>query len=275
MPYLNRGNAELYYEEFGEGFPIIFTSSIRASHNMWDEPVTEFAPDYHTITYDWRGTGRSSRPRSGYTAEIAAADLIALIEEVAKEPALLVGHGNGTHITLIAARMRPDLVRGLVVLDGAPWVTGEHDGVIGGMAPECLKATTPRRGMSAADGLERMVRDWLFLSPPSDAVVHALIQDGLTWPQYVLGEYRRDMMTIDHRPYLNSIVCPVLVVHGRHDSKQNYDGGVYLANKLPNANLLTLEHSKHMGYVEEPDVFNHAVRELLRRVVPAAEPIHV
>ena len=97
------GGVKLYCQEFGEGPALVFTNAGQLTHRMWEGQVAHLANSHRTITYDWRGTGASDKPRSGYTCEAVAADLCALIEKLDAAPAILVGHGIGTHAMILAA----------------------------------------------------------------------------------------------------------------------------------------------------------------------------
>jgi pimeloyl-ACP methyl ester carboxylesterase len=77
----------------------------------------------------------------------------------------------------------------------------------------------------------------------------------------VLNAYAEDMRGIDHRTRAPTLRIPTLIVQGRHDKKQRYEGAVHLARMIPGARLATLEHSATMGNVEEVAAFN---RELLQ-----------
>lgn len=257
-------DVDIYYEEFGAGVPIVFTSSGTASHAMWEQQIATFARDHHTITYDWRGTGSSSRPRTGYSADAAAHDLCALIEQLTSEPVILVGHGMGVHVSMLAAFEQPERVRGMLLADGAPWYSGQREGVEAGMSAEFLESSSSQSGLSYPDTLDRVVREWMFHEPPSDALRNAIVQDGLSWPLFVLDEYDRTMMELDHRTRLGDITWPTTIVHGRHDRKQNYAGGVYLAENIPGAEFVSLENSAHMGHLEETEKFDSALSNLLR-----------
>lgn len=264
MPFLEvEPNTELYYEAFGDsGRPIIFTSSGNASHAMWQGQAAHFAPAHRTVTYDWRGTGSSGKPSSGYTGAQAAADLVALTRAVTTEPAVLVGHGMGAHVSLLATLEAPELVAGLVLADGGPWYTGTHDGIAGGMSEEFLSVYDDA-SRSYPDILAEVVHEWMFAEPPSQALAHATLMDGLTWPQHIADEYGRTMWDLDFRASLQQVHTPALVVHGCHDRKQRYEGAVYLADKLPNASSVTLEHSAHCGHVEEASVFNQVLTDFM------------
>lgn len=263
MPTIQTSETELYYEEFGDGIPVVFTNSGLASHRMWDGQVTDLAAHYATITYDWRGTGFSRRSQRGYTAQAAAGDLVNVIEKVAAAPAVLVAHGVGTHVTLLATQMRPDLVRGLVLADGAPWFKGTYGGIVGGPGAEFSNAMADAYKATYPDMLDTLARNWMFHSTPSEAVIMSIVHDGLTWPVYVRDQFDRALVNIDHRGYLREISAPANVIHGRYDYKQHYQGGKYLAETLPNATLVTLENSAHMGHIEERNKFNRSVYDLI------------
>jgi pimeloyl-ACP methyl ester carboxylesterase len=267
MPYCTVGDqVDLYYEDFGDGPPIVFTNAGNLTHKMWMGQVAALAPAFRTITYDIRGTGCSSKPRSGYTAETAAADLCALIDRLHLGVVTLAAHGIGTHIAMIAAELRPDLTKGLILVSGGPWFHGKRDGLEGGVADEFLAFLSARaeRGVPYAEICEEMIDTWLFHKPPKAGVVHSLVEQALAWPQFVLGAFSRSMRGIDHRQRLPGIACPTLIMHGRYDRKQLYEGAAYMARLMNNARLVTLERSAHMAQLEEPEIFNQVSSSFLR-----------
>jgi pimeloyl-ACP methyl ester carboxylesterase len=263
-------DVSLYYEDFGEGPAVLFTAAGSLTHKMWEGQVAALANEYRTITYDWRGTGASDKPRKGYTPETVASDLCALVERLNLAPAVLVGHGIGSHVTLIAAASRPDLVSGIVLASGAPWYGGDKDGVSAGLSRDFIafleRANEFRdpRGVPYAQACAELAQDWLFHQPQTAAVHQAILEQGLSWPQFVINTIAKNMTGIDHRERLRKIDCPTLIIQGRHDRKQRYQGAVYLAQQIKNARFVTLENSAHMGQIEELNAFNRALKEFLK-----------
>ena len=273
MPYCEvASGVRLYYEDFGDGPAIVFTPSGQLTHKMWESQVAALAGDYRTVAYDWRGTGASDRPRDGYTVDAAAADVCTLVERLGLAPTVLVGHGIGNHPNIIAAATRPDLVSGLVLVSAAPWFSGTHDGVEGGLAPEFLEFLARGSGMQDARGIPYaqvcgdLSERFLFHRPQSPAVHQACLEQGLTWPQFVINAYAKTLRSVDHRERLAQIRCPALVVQGRHDRKSRYAGAAYLAEKIKGARFVTLEDSAHMVQTEEINAFNAAVKGFLESI---------
>jgi pimeloyl-ACP methyl ester carboxylesterase len=275
MPYCEvSGGVRLYYEEFGQGEPIILICGAQLTHKSWESQVAAFADDYRTISFDWRGTGESDKPRDGYTGETAAADIVALMKRLDATPAVLVGHGLGAHLALMIAEEKPDAVRGLFLTGAAPWFGGERDGMAGGVSDTFLRfiveqgsqIDTPYAALCFELGDK-----WVFHHRQSPGVYHAMLEQALAWPQVVLNAYAASMRPIDHRRRAQKIACPTVIVQGRHDRKQRYEGAVHLARMMKGARLVTLENSGTMTNVEEVGRFNAVLREFVRGLQPASK----
>lgn len=266
MPmYAMPDGTNIYYEDFGTGTPVVFVSSGNATHAMWDAQVAELALEFRTVTFDWRGTGRSDRPRTGYTAAHVVSDVVTLIAEVIGAPAVVVGHGMGGHIAILAAQQHPEWVAGLGVASSGPWYCGERDGVAGGMSLEFINGSSSGAGGAYPDLLAAMTDTYLFHAPVSADVRTATIQQQLEWPLYVLDRYDEDMLELDHRAALPQITQPALILHGRHDAKQRFSGAAVLLEGLPNAELVVFEDSAHSPHAEEAGAFSAALAALVRR----------
>jgi pimeloyl-ACP methyl ester carboxylesterase len=266
LPYCDTTDGvRLYYQDFGEGPAVVFTPSGSQTHRMWESQVAALSTEYRTVAYDWRGTGLSDKPRAGYTTDAAAADLCALIERLGLAPATLVGHGIGNHLSILAATRRPDLVAGLVLASAAPWFTGTHDGVAGGLSPEFMDLLARGsqlgdvRGMAYPDVWAELSERLLFHRPQSAAVHQSVLEQALAWPQHVINMYSKSLREIDHRERLPLIQCPTLIIQGRQDRKSLFSGADYMARKIRNARLVVLEDSGHMVQAEEINAFNRAL----------------
>lgn len=256
----------LYCEDFGEGTPILFVCGGNLTHKGWESQVAALAGEFRTITFDWRGTGASDKPRGGYTLDAAVSDVVDLAAALKLGPALLVGHGLGAHLALLAVEKRPEIARGLLLTGAAPWFSGKHDGVAGGVPEEFLRMLVSPRATSLtyADACFEMADKWLFHRKQGFGTMHAAMAQALEWPKYVLDSYAASMRGLDHRKRAAAIRCPAVVVQGRNDKKQRYEGGVELARLIPGARLVTFEHSATMCNVEEVERFNDLLAEFAR-----------
>jgi non-heme chloroperoxidase len=102
MPFINVGNEnsspiELYYEDHGEGTPIVLIHGYPLNGQSFEKQVPVLLnAGYRVITYDRRGFGSSSKPTRGYDYDTFAADLHLLLENLNLRDAVLVGFSMGT-----------------------------------------------------------------------------------------------------------------------------------------------------------------------------------
>ena len=72
----NGAPIELYYEDLGEGAPVVLIHGWPLSGRTWEAQVPALIDAGHrVITYDRRGFGGSSQPWSGYDYDMFAANL--------------------------------------------------------------------------------------------------------------------------------------------------------------------------------------------------------
>jgi non-heme chloroperoxidase len=102
MPYVkvgqeNSGSIQLYYEDHGEGRPVVLIHGYPLSSRAWDKQLQVLLEDgRRVIAYDRRGFGKSSQPTTGYDYDTFASDLNALMEALDLRDVTLVGHSMGT-----------------------------------------------------------------------------------------------------------------------------------------------------------------------------------
>ncbi len=87
---------KLYYQDIGEGQPVVFLHGWPMSHEMWEYQISDLALlGLRCIAYDRRGFGKSSKPLGGYDYDTLADDLEAVLAELDLENVVLVGFSMG------------------------------------------------------------------------------------------------------------------------------------------------------------------------------------
>jgi 3-oxoadipate enol-lactonase len=115
----------LYYEEAGEGVPILLVPPAGATASTWGSAADELALIGRLIVYDRRGYARSGGGEPVRSMSTHTADAAALLELLEAPPAIVVGTSAGAAIALDLAVRRPDLVR-VVVAHEFPWRFTRH-----------------------------------------------------------------------------------------------------------------------------------------------------
>src|SRR5688572_3034986 len=115
MPKVAIPGGEIYYEDSGEGEPLVFASGLNGVARYWQPQVSVFSKRFRVITYDHRGTGSSDRNQREFSVDGMASDLVALMDALAIERAHIVGLSTGGAIGQTLAVMQPQRVNRLVV----------------------------------------------------------------------------------------------------------------------------------------------------------------
>ena len=87
---------QIYFKDWGEGQPIVFSHGWPLTADAWDDQMVYFASrGYRCIAHDRRGHGRSTQPWTGNDMDGFADDLAALVRALDLEDAIHVGHSTG------------------------------------------------------------------------------------------------------------------------------------------------------------------------------------
>jgi pimeloyl-ACP methyl ester carboxylesterase len=258
---------ELYYEDHGDGMPVVLLSGWPVDSRSWEPQLHPLlAAGHRVITYDRRGFGRSSRPTTGYDFDSLAADLDAVLVHLDLRAATVVGFSLGTgELARYIGRYGTDRLRGCVFVESlAPSFAKSADNPWG----------VDRAGVAAVQDailqdrfawLQGLLGDFLNLDEylgkrVSEETVRALWNAGAeaspyaTWacPPGWLDDYTDDIARID---------VPALIVHGTADRILPIDGqGRRLHAALPDARYVEIEGGPHVLAVTHADELN---RELL------------
>jgi aminoacrylate hydrolase len=69
MPKAKLPDCELYFEEHGQGEPLLLVSGLGGVASYWKPNLPALAAKYRVILHDHRGTGASSHSRIKYSVD--------------------------------------------------------------------------------------------------------------------------------------------------------------------------------------------------------------
>jgi pimeloyl-ACP methyl ester carboxylesterase len=119
MPVLQLPDgAGIHWDQRGAGPLVVIANQFFSETWVFEDLISLLAEEHRVVTYDVRGTGRSSR-KGPYELPVDARDLIALVDAVGP-PAVLIGMGDGSNRAVHAAASRMDLVDAVVCAAGNP-----------------------------------------------------------------------------------------------------------------------------------------------------------
>lgn len=265
MPTVSIGDADIYYEEAGQGPPLLLVPGLGGLGSFWAAQVKDFSRDFRVVTYDHRGAGQSTHSRIRYTVDHMAEDCIRLMEALGIESAHFAGHSTGGAIGQIIAQDHPARLRSLVLSHTWP-----------GPDPFFRRVFESRKQVLLTSGVEAYLRaSVLGLVPPAwisanDAAIteqHRL-QVAASAPVEVIASRIDAIVAFDRRSRLQEIRTPTLVIVATDDMITPRFYSEELASRIPGAKLIVLDGGGHMAPQTMPGAYNQAVGGFLRAHAP-------
>ncbi|MBW1709906.1 MAG: alpha/beta hydrolase [Deltaproteobacteria bacterium] len=110
----------------GEGKPILCIHGLTANSRCWEALAGTLAPKYRVLAMDLRGRGLSEKPPSGYSVARHAKDVLAVIDDLKLEQAVIMGHSLGAIIAMAFGAEYPERVDRLILIDAGGKVSEEQ-----------------------------------------------------------------------------------------------------------------------------------------------------
>lgn len=264
---------QLYYEETGQGDPILFLHEFGGHYLSWEPQVRYFSRRYRCIAYAARGWPPSNVPNdvAAYSQARAADDAAAVMEALGINKAHLVGLSMGATAGVEFGIRHPGKALSLTIAAGGG----------GGSSDPAEKAKFKQNCEAFAQRIEREGMPAMAeLYCESSARVTYKYKDPRGWAefkqQFADGSAMGHAMTMRgiqgaRQPFfertaeLQKIQEPMLVVIGDED-ESTHGLAVHLKQHVPSCGVLELPKTGHTINLEEPAAFNSAVQDFLHAV---------
>lgn len=263
MPYERCNEATLYFEEAGDGQPIIFLPGVTTGVRFFHHQLCGLSNAYHTIGIDYRGHGRSEKTELGHTVPQYAADLAEFLQRRELSETVLVGWSMGAFVAWeYLQQYGIDEVDGLVVVDMSAsafnWDDYEHGGTTLTELRDILELV-----QTDYSSLIDLQIELTFKNPPSEATRQLVFDETSRTPPSIKSAILFDYSTRDYRDVLPNIDVPTLVCAGVDDKWRTVASVEHVVGLLPNATFELFENSGHCLTLEEPDRFNQVLSEFV------------
>jgi len=255
---------DLACERVGDGPPLVFVHGAAEDGRIWRPQLEGLCDEFTVVAWDEPGAGRSAEAPAGFSLPEYAGCLAALIDKLALGPAHVAGLSWGGTVVLELYRRHPELVATLILVDTyAGWK---------GSLPEdeVQRRVAGARAMLAAprDEFDPTLPGLFAGDPPAPfarllAEIAAGVRPASMQTQLLL------MAETDVRDVLPTISVPTLLVWGEQDVRSPLDVARQFEQAIPGAELVVIPSAGHVSNLEQPKLFNEAVRAFCRRHPPA------
>ncbi len=254
---------EIFYKDWGQGQPIVFSHGWPLSADDWDGQMLFFLQHgYRVIAHDRRGHGRSSQTPVGHDMDHYADDLAALTEALDLKDAVHVGHstGGGEVARYIGRHGTKRVAKAVLISAVAPLMV-RTDGNPGGLPIEVFDGLRAAVASNRPQFYKDLTMPFYGFNRP-DAKVSEGIRDHW-WLHGMMGSIHAHYEGIkafsetDLTDDLKKFDVPTLVMHGDDDQIVPIDAAGRLSAKIvPNAELKVYPGFPHGMCATNADVIN-------------------
>ena len=272
MPYATTPDGvKLYYEEVGQGTPILFVHEFASDHRGWELQLREFGKRYRCITYSARGYTPSDVPSdpNAYSYEHVMRDAVAVLDHLKIDKAHLIGLSMGGYTSLQVALNHPERVRSMVLAGTGSgserWYTADfhkHSRALGDMFEREGAAAVAKSYGAGASRIPFEVKD---PRGYAEFVARLAEHDAKGSANTSRGFQGGRPSLYDFEGRIRNLATPALIVVGDEDDRC-IEPSLFLKQTLAASGLVMLPKTGHAVNLEEPDLFNRAVGEFLARV---------
>lgn len=121
MPHIEVNDASFYYEQHGQGRPLVLISGYGADHSYWQNVYPTLARHHQVLLFDNRGVGQTRDEGDELSSASMADDLYALMQALDIESAHIAGQSMGGTIAQQLAIQHPACIDNLILLNTTPY----------------------------------------------------------------------------------------------------------------------------------------------------------
>ena len=271
MAFADNSGVKIFYEEIGDGIPIVFVHEFADDYRSWLPQVRFFSRRYRCITFNARGYPPSDVPedQDQYSQVIAADDIAAVMRHVGITQAHIVGISMGGFAVLHFGMRHAAMARSLTVAAcgyGAAYDQREQYATDSEMlAAEYDKIGAAAMAKMYANGAYRQqfkIKDPSGWAEFRDTLAeHSAKGSALT----MRGVQKQRPSLYDLENDLKNVRIPTLIISGDEDD-WCLEPSLYLKRTIPASGLWIVPKTGHTINLEEPMAFNMQLSEFFTMV---------
>lgn len=256
---VERPDAEIWYVDTAGDLPVVvLLHGLAGFAREWRPVIDALRSDYRVIALEQRGHGGSTRRPADVSRAAYAADVVAVLDDLGADEAVLVGQSMGGHTAMLVAAEHPVRVSGLVLVESG----------LGGGTPEDLAAVSdwlhswPQRFEDAEmfcqffGGDPRVALAWADGLDPRPDGLHR------QWDPDVLAVALGEMLAREFLEEWSDVRAPTLLVRGERSTIPERQIESMCALR-PDTDVIVLAGTGHDLHLEQPEVLAPVIREFL------------
>jgi len=256
VPFLKtKGGADIYYEVYGEGQPVLFLNGIMMSTLSWASLIPTFSKKFKLILFDFRDQGHSSKMKGQYDLDIHVNDLLDLIDELGIQKINMLGLSYGGLVALKFALLHQNRLNSLIVANTISFITNHLQ--------EIGKAWETAAGLNDGEKFLQLARPFIYSGKFYENhldLIHRyqeMLKPVLT-EEWFEGFIRLSRSTRNYYlspDQLKTIKIPTLLIGSEHDIIAPVKEMMIIYENINGCEFITIPQAGHGAFLEKTNEF--------------------
>ncbi|MFD3447418.1 alpha/beta fold hydrolase [Microbacteriaceae bacterium 4G12] len=261
---------DIYYEVYGEGFPILILHSLGTDHRSmkaWVEPIFENIRGFQRIYIDVPAHGRSTIDENVKSTDDILANILDFIDKVLPHKAFsLIGASFGGYLAQGILHFKREQVKSICLLAPALHLKERN-------LPEKIVFHKDEALLHTLDSDIRAAFETLITYQTKENLEHFLneIQPGryLANRDFLASNWREQGYFLSEEPFygFKTLQQPALIILGKQDAICGYKDHQFLLDIFPNSTYAVLDKAGHVLYIEKRVLVQELVKDWLLRMI--------
>jgi pimeloyl-ACP methyl ester carboxylesterase len=228
-----------------DGTPVVFLHGLSDSWRSFEPVLAHLPSSLRMLAVTMRGHGDAPKPEEGYGVKQLAADVVAVLDRLGVERAIVAGHSMGSIVAIRLALDAPERVAGLVLMGARPSFADLDE----------LYAAMERFEDPVDPAFVREFQESTVARPALPGVIDTAVEESLKLPARVWQALIGPTLSVDHTAELGRIAAPTLVAWGDRDEIAGAVDQDVLGEAIPDARLVVYRGGGHAFHWEDPAAF--------------------
>jgi pimeloyl-ACP methyl ester carboxylesterase len=265
MPQVEVDGLTINYEVQGKGEPLLLIPYTSADHACYAFQLPAYTEQFSCIAIDLPGSGESDKPAGPYSTENYADQVAAFLGAIGVERAHVAGVSLGAAVGIHLAARHPGRVRSLSL--HSCWDRSDDYLKVVVEQWRTLALSLP----TVADVVVRAIFPWCFTPemyaqrPEFVETLADFVRGRPTQPVDAFLAQTEAVIAHDASAVLGEIDVRTLITFGARDLVCSTRFAEPLRSGIAGSELVVFEHLSHAGLHEDPETFNRATLDFLRR----------
>lgn len=231
--YANTGDANIYYEVYGEGKPVVLLHGGFAYIDQYKGYIPILSEKYKIIAIAHRGYGKSEIGTKEFSYRLLAEDLKTILQKESQEKAILIGFSSGAWLSYFMAIEYPEIIDKVVAMGGDLELAVKNKNT-----DNNEDANKPSDAeLDYLSGMFEQFRpDFKKIIPQPERWDEFIENIALLWSESCIGR-------LDD---LEKIECPVLLLFGAQDPYCRPEHIAEIYEHIPNAQMKVVPNAGHL-----------------------------